>query len=111
MLLGNEACAEAAVYAGLDFFAGYPITPASDILHELSRHKHFGVRTFQAEDEIAGVGSAIGAAFGGVTAFTATSGPGLALMTESIGLAVASETPLTVLNGCAAARRRATRPT
>ncbi len=85
--------------SGLDLFYGsYPITPASDILHELSRHKQFGVRTFQAEDEIAAVGSAIGAAFGGSLAVTASSGPGIALKTEAIGLALALELPLVVVD-------------
>ena len=79
------------------FYASYPITPASDILHELSRHKRFGVCTFQAEDEIAAATSAIGAAFGGAMGVTASSGPGLALKTEAIGLAVMMELPLLVL--------------
>jgi 2-oxoglutarate ferredoxin oxidoreductase subunit alpha len=83
--------------AGLPLFLGaYPITPASDILHELSKHKRFGVRTFQAEDEIAGIGAAIGAAFGGSLAVTTSSGPGIALKGESIGLAVSLEIPLVV---------------
>ncbi len=87
----------AAQRAGLPLFLGaYPITPASDILHELSKHKRFGVRTFQAEDEIAGVGAAIGAAFGGSLAVTTSSGPGIALKGESIGLAVSLEIPLVV---------------
>jgi 2-oxoglutarate/2-oxoacid ferredoxin oxidoreductase subunit alpha len=87
----------AAQRAGLPLFLGaYPITPASDILHELSRHKRFGVRTFQAEDEIAGIGAAIGAAFGGSLAITSSSGPGIALKGESIGLAVSLEIPLVV---------------
>ncbi|MER5659192.1 2-oxoglutarate ferredoxin oxidoreductase subunit alpha, partial [Streptomyces sp. NPDC002131] len=76
----------------------YPITPASDILHELSRHKNFGVRTFQAEDEIAGIGAALGAAFGGSLAVTTTSGPGVALKSETIGLAVSLELPLLVID-------------
>ena len=85
--------------SGLPLFLGsYPITPASDILHELSKHKNFGVRTFQAEDEIAGIGSAIGAAYGGSLAVTTTSGPGVALKSESIGLAVALELPLIVID-------------
>jgi 2-oxoglutarate ferredoxin oxidoreductase subunit alpha len=85
--------------SGLPLFLGsYPITPASDILHELSKHKNFGVRTLQAEDEIAGIGSAIGAAFGGALACTTTSGPGLALKTEMMGLAVITELPLVVVN-------------
>jgi 2-oxoglutarate ferredoxin oxidoreductase subunit alpha len=87
----------AAQRAGLPLFLGaYPITPASDILHELSMHKRFGVRTFQAEDEIAGIGAAIGAAFGGSLAVTSSSGPGIALKGESIGLAVSLEIPLVV---------------
>ncbi|MGR3871887.1 2-oxoacid:acceptor oxidoreductase subunit alpha [Streptomyces graminifolii] len=80
------------------FLGSYPITPASDILHELSRHKNFGVRTFQAEDEIAGIGAALGAAFGGSLAVTTTSGPGVALKSETIGLAVSMELPLLVLD-------------
>lgn len=80
------------------FYGTYPITPASDILHELSRHKNFGIRTFQAEDEIAGVGAAIGAAFGGSLAVTASSGPGIALKSESISLAFMTELPLVVIN-------------
>ncbi|MET7681301.1 2-oxoacid:acceptor oxidoreductase subunit alpha [Streptomyces sp. NPDC005423] len=80
------------------FLGSYPITPASDILHELSRHKNFGVRTFQAEDEIAGIGAALGAAFGGALAVTTTSGPGVALKSETIGLAVSLELPLLILD-------------
>ena len=80
------------------YYASYPITPASDILHELSRHKNFGVRTVQAEDEIAAAGSAIGAAFAGHLAVTGSSGPGMALKSESISLAVALELPLIVVN-------------
>jgi 2-oxoglutarate ferredoxin oxidoreductase subunit alpha len=84
---------------GLPLFLGsYPITPASDILHELSKHKRFGVRTFQAEDEIAGVGAALGAAFGGALGVTTTSGPGVALKSETIGLAVSLELPLVVID-------------
>jgi 2-oxoglutarate/2-oxoacid ferredoxin oxidoreductase subunit alpha len=83
--------------AGLPLFLGsYPITPASDILHELSRHKAFGVQTFQAEDEIAGIGAALGAAFGGALGVTTTSGPGVALKSETIALAVSLELPLVV---------------
>jgi 2-oxoglutarate ferredoxin oxidoreductase subunit alpha len=83
--------------SGLPLFLGsYPITPASDILHELSKHKRFGVTTFQAEDEIAGVGAALGAAFGGSLGVTTTSGPGIALKSETIGLAVMLELPLLV---------------
>ena len=80
------------------FLGGYPITPASDVLHELARHKNFRVRTFQAEDEIAGVGASLGAAFAGNLAATVTSGPGVALKAETIGLAVSVELPLLVLN-------------
>jgi 2-oxoglutarate/2-oxoacid ferredoxin oxidoreductase subunit alpha len=80
------------------FFGGYPITPASDILHELSMYRHYGVNTFQAEDEIAGVASAIGAAYGGAMGVTASSGPGIALKQEAIGLAVAMELPLVIIN-------------
>ncbi|MFG2072160.1 2-oxoglutarate ferredoxin oxidoreductase subunit alpha [Nonomuraea maritima] len=100
---GNQALAygliAASVQAKLPLFLGsYPITPASDILHELSRHKQFGVRTFQAEDEIAGVGAALGAAFGGALGVTTTSGPGVALKAETIGLAVTTELPLIVVD-------------
>lgn len=80
------------------YLGSYPITPASDILHELSRHKNFGVRTFQAEDEIAGIGAALGAAFGGSLAVTTTSGPGVALKSETIGLAVSLELPLLIID-------------
>jgi 2-oxoglutarate ferredoxin oxidoreductase subunit alpha len=84
---------------GLPLFLGsYPITPASDILHELSKHKRFGVRTFQAEDEIAAVGAALGASYGGSLAVTSTSGPGLALKAETIGLGVSLELPLIVVD-------------
>jgi 2-oxoglutarate ferredoxin oxidoreductase subunit alpha len=100
---GNLALAyglvSASVRSGLPLFLGsYPITPASDILHELSRHKRFGVRTFQAEDEIAAIGAALGAAFGGSLAVTTTSGPGVALKSETIGLAVSLELPLLVVD-------------
>ncbi|MGB7860390.1 MAG: 2-oxoacid:acceptor oxidoreductase subunit alpha [Acidimicrobiia bacterium] len=100
---GNTALAWGLIAAsqksGLPLFYGtYPITPASDVLHELSRHKNFGVRTFQAEDEIAGVGSAIGAAFAGNLAVTGSSGPGIALKSESISLAFMLELPLIVIN-------------
>ncbi len=89
----------AGVQSGLPVFLGsYPITPASDILHELSKHKGFGVTTFQAEDEIAGVGAAIGASFSGSLGVTTTSGPGLALKSEAIGLAVMTELPLLVVD-------------
>ena len=80
------------------FYGTYPITPASDVLHELSRHKNFGVRTFQAEDEIAGVGSAIGAAFAGNLAVTGSSGPGIALKSEGISLCFMLELPMIVIN-------------
>ena len=87
------------VQSGLPIFLGsYPITPASDILHELSKHKAFGVTTFQAEDEIAGVGAAIGASFAGSLGVTTTSGPGIALKSEAIGLAVMTELPLLVID-------------
>ncbi|WP_067142819.1 2-oxoacid:acceptor oxidoreductase subunit alpha [Microtetraspora malaysiensis] len=100
---GNQALAygliAASVQSGLPLFLGtYPITPASDILHELSKHKRFGIRTFQAEDEIAGVGAALGAAFGGALGVTTTSGPGVALKAETVGLAVATELPLIVVD-------------
>jgi 2-oxoglutarate ferredoxin oxidoreductase subunit alpha len=100
---GNTALAwgliVASQHAGLPLFLGsYPITPASDILHELSKHKHFGVRTLQAEDEIAGVTAAIGAAFGGSLGVTTTSGPGIDLKSEAIGLAVSLELPLVVVD-------------
>lgn len=80
------------------FYGTYPITPASDILHELAKHKNFGVKTFQAEDEIAGISSAIGASFGGSLGVTASSGPGIALKTEAIGLATMLEIPLVIIN-------------
>jgi 2-oxoglutarate ferredoxin oxidoreductase subunit alpha len=87
------------VQSGLPVFLGtYPITPASDILHELSKHKSFGVTTFQAEDEIAGVGAAIGASYAGHLGVTSTSGPGVALKSEAIGLAVMTELPLVVID-------------
>jgi 2-oxoglutarate ferredoxin oxidoreductase subunit alpha len=100
---GNEATAigflTASVKSGLPLFLGsYPITPASEILQYLSSYKSFGVKTFQAEDEIAGVTSAIGASFAGHLAITTTSGPGLALKTEAIGLAVMTELPLIIIN-------------
>jgi 2-oxoglutarate ferredoxin oxidoreductase subunit alpha len=100
---GNQALALGIVAAGqrsgLPVFLGaYPITPASDILHELSRHKAFGVRTFQAEDEIAGIGAALGAAFGGALGVTTTSGPGISLKSETIGLAVMTELPLLIID-------------
>ncbi|MFI0431561.1 MAG: 2-oxoacid:acceptor oxidoreductase subunit alpha [Candidatus Nanopelagicales bacterium] len=80
------------------FLGSYPITPASDILHELSKHKRFGVETFQAEDEIAGIGAALGAAYGGALGVTTTSGPGMALKSETIGLAVSLELPLIIVD-------------
>jgi 2-oxoglutarate ferredoxin oxidoreductase subunit alpha len=100
---GNEAIAlgfvAAAELSNLPLFLGsYPITPASDILHYLSKYKNYGVKTFQAEDEIAGIASAIGAAFGGSLAITTTSGPGVALKTEAMGLAVMTELPLVIIN-------------
>lgn len=100
---GNEATAlgflTASVKSGLPLFLGsYPITPASEILQYLSTYKNFGVKTFQAEDEIAGITSAIGASFAGLLAITSTSGPGLALKSEAIGLAVMTELPLVVIN-------------
>ncbi|MFN0149030.1 MAG: 2-oxoacid:acceptor oxidoreductase subunit alpha [Dehalococcoidia bacterium] len=100
---GNEATAlgfvGASVLSGLPLFYGsYPITPASDILHELSKHKAFGVKTFQAEDEIAAIGAAIGAAYGGHLGLTGTSGPGLALKSEALNLAVMTELPLVVVD-------------
>ena len=102
-ITGNQATAwglmAAAQRAHLDLFLGsYPITPASDILHELSIYKNFGVKTFQAEDEIAGISSAIGASYAGSLATTTTSGPGIALKTEAMGLAVMLELPLVIVN-------------
>ncbi len=100
---GNTSTAwgfiRAAESANLQLFLGsYPITPATDILHELSKHKEFGVKTFQAEDEIAGICSAIGASFGGALAITTSSGPGVALKGEAIGLAIMYELPLVIVN-------------
>jgi 2-oxoglutarate ferredoxin oxidoreductase subunit alpha len=102
-ITGNEATAigfiTASQLAGRPIFYGsYPITPASDVLHELSKHKNFGVKTFQAEDEIAAIGAAIGAAFAGHIGLTGTSGPGVALKSEAIGLAVMTELPLIVID-------------
>lgn len=102
-ITGNEAVAmglvAAAKLAGKElFYGGYPITPASDILHELARLKKFGVRTFQAEDEIAAITSIIGAAFGGALAVTASSGPGIALKGEGIGLAIMTELPMIIID-------------
>jgi 2-oxoglutarate ferredoxin oxidoreductase subunit alpha len=102
-ITGNTALSYGLVAAGqvtgLPVFLGsYPITPASDILHELSKHKGFGVTTFQAEDEISGVGAALGASFGGALGVTTTSGPGLSLKSETVGLAVALELPMIVVD-------------
>ena len=102
-IMGNQATALALIAAskksGLTLFYGtYPITPASDILHELAKHKNFGVKTFQAEDEIAAICSALGASFGGSLGVTGSSGPGIALKGEAIGLAVMQELPLVVIN-------------
>ncbi|MDG1728268.1 MAG: 2-oxoacid:acceptor oxidoreductase subunit alpha [Algibacter sp.] len=103
IISGNTATAwgflAAAEKSGIELFLGsYPITPATDILHELVKHKHFGVKAFQAEDEIAGITSAIGASFAGDLAITTTSGPGLALKSEALGLAMMVELPLVVVN-------------
>ena len=100
---GNEATAlglvAASTRAGVElFFGSYPITPASNILHELAKHKNFGVKTFQAEDEIAAVTATIGAAFGGSLAVTGTSGPGVALKGEALGLAIMVELPMVIIN-------------
>ena len=102
-IMGNQALSYGLIAAsqksGLPLFLGsYPITPASDILHELSRHKAFGVKTFQAEDEIAAITSCIGASYGGSLAVTTTSGPGMALKAEAIGLAVMMEIPLIIID-------------
>jgi 2-oxoglutarate ferredoxin oxidoreductase subunit alpha len=102
-ITGNSALAYGIVAAGqcskLPILLGtYPITPASDILHELSKHKNFGITTFQAEDEIAGIGAALGASYGGALGMTTTSGPGIALKSETIGLAVMTELPLIVID-------------
>ncbi|MFZ9661237.1 MAG: 2-oxoacid:acceptor oxidoreductase subunit alpha [Chitinophagaceae bacterium] len=102
-IMGNQALAygliAAADKSGLEMFLGsYPITPASDILHELSKYKNFGIKTFQAEDEIAAISSAIGASYGGSLALTTTSGPGMALKTEAMGLAMMMEIPLIIVN-------------
>lgn len=100
---GNLALSYGLVAAGQQsglpvFLGSYPITPASDILHELSKHKAFGVTTFQAEDEIAGIGAALGAAYGGALGITTTSGPGVSLKSETIGLAVSLELPLIIVD-------------
>jgi 2-oxoglutarate ferredoxin oxidoreductase subunit alpha len=102
-IMGNQALSLGLVAAsqksGLPLFLGsYPITPASDILHELSRHKQFGVKTFQAEDEIAAITAAIGASYGGALGVTTTSGPGMALKSEAMGLAVMLEIPLLIID-------------
>ncbi len=102
-ITGNTALAYGLIAAGqmsnLPLFLGtYPITPASDILHELARHKTFGIRTFQAEDEIASISAAIGASYGGALGITTTSGPGMALKTEAMGLATMLEIPLVIIN-------------
>jgi 2-oxoglutarate ferredoxin oxidoreductase subunit alpha len=102
-ITGNQAVALGCVTASKIcdrplFYGGYPITPATDILHELARFRHFGVITFQAEDEIAGVGSTIGAAYGGALAMTGTSGPGICLKAEALGLAVMTELPMLIVN-------------
>src|SRR3712207_5031587 len=100
---GNQALALGIVAAGqrsgLPVFLGaYPITPASDILHELSRHKAFGVRTFQAEDEIAGIGASLRASFGGALGVTPTSGPGVSLKSKTVGLAEMTELPMVIID-------------
>jgi 2-oxoglutarate/2-oxoacid ferredoxin oxidoreductase subunit alpha len=102
-IMGNQALAYGLIAAseksGLPLFLGsYPITPASDILHDLSKYKTFGIRTYQAEDEIAGIGAAIGASYGGALGITTTSGPGVALKSEAIGLAVMLEIPLVIVD-------------
>jgi 2-oxoglutarate ferredoxin oxidoreductase subunit alpha len=102
-IMGNQATAlglvAAANRSGLDLFYGsYPITPASDILHELAKHKNFGVKTFQAEDEIAAICSVIGASFGGKLGVTASSGPGIALKGEAMGLGMILELPMVIVN-------------
>ncbi|SIR30511.1 2-oxoacid:acceptor oxidoreductase subunit alpha [Micromonospora avicenniae] len=102
-ITGNQALALGLVAAGVRsklpvFLGAYPITPASDILHELARHKRFGVTTMQAEDEIAAVGAALGASYGGALGVTTTSGPGVALKSETISLAVALELPLVIVD-------------
>jgi len=96
---GNDMCAAAAIFAGCRFYGGYPITPSTEIMQYLSREIwKFGGTVLQAEDEIAGVGAAIGASFGGLKAMTATSGPGMSLKTEMIGLASIAELPLVIVN-------------
>ena len=99
LLMGNEAIARGAIRAGCDFFAGYPITPASSILHYmLELVPHAGGVAIQAEDEIASMGFCIGAAMAGCKAMTATSGPGISLYSENTGLAQMGETPLVIVN-------------
>ena len=99
LLSGNEAAALGAIVAGVRFYGGYPITPASEVMEYLARHlPRFGGRVVQAEDEIAALGMCIGAAFGGVRSFTATSGPGLSLMSELVGLAAMAELPVVILD-------------
>ena len=102
-IMGNQALSMGLIAgsqkSGLPLFLGsYPITPATDILHELSKYKNFGIRTFQAEDEIAGISAAIGASYGGSIGLTTTSGPGMALKTEALGLAMMLEIPLVIIN-------------
>jgi 2-oxoglutarate/2-oxoacid ferredoxin oxidoreductase subunit alpha len=102
-IMGNQALSYGLIAASQQsnlplFLGSYPITPASDILHELSKHKSFGVKTFQAEDEIAAITAAIGASYGGSLGVTTTSGPGMALKTEAMGLAVMLEIPLVIVN-------------
>ncbi len=102
-IMGNQSLSYGLIAAsqksGLQLFLGsYPITPASDILHELARHKNFGIKTYQAEDEIAAITSAIGASYGGALAITTSSGPGIALKGEAMGLAVMLEIPLVIVN-------------
>ena len=97
-MMGNIATAEGALAAGCRFSAGYPITPATEILQTLSERKDLGVKSFQAEDEIAGITSAIGASYGGALGATTTSGPGMALKSEALGLAVMLELPLVICN-------------
>lgn len=102
-ITGNVALAWGVIAAGVQldrpvFFGAYPITPASDVLHEVAKHRNFGVKTFQAEDEIAAVGSAIGASFSGALGVTASSGPGIVLKQEALGLAVMVELPLVVID-------------
>ena len=102
-ITGNQALAygliAASVKSGLPLFLGaYPITPASSVLEELARHKNFGVRTFQAEDEIAAVGAALGASFGGALGVSTSSGPGIVLKQETIGLGITLELPLIIVD-------------